>query len=299
MKIYEFSPFYNENMLLGIKAAEAANWIDEVHVVESNRTFRFGEKPYNFAVDHPRVHHHKLDGTAAFKGATHWGISRRPPFWRRKDSARTNETIQRNTVHDYIDPSDDDIVILSDIDEILDSSRADFLVNQVKKHGIISVRLHHTMFFLNLYSENWHELWAGAPADYAYRTFLMTGKVFRELPYSSDRLRRLGEWGKHTGRIHLPADFLGFHHSWLGDAHAVKAKLLSYAHALSDHSEAIVDETTGKVSLENLKALVESKQSIFDGHDLVVRDLEDQPLLPSIMSDLENYKMLLLSKETE
>ncbi|MBN4046644.1 hypothetical protein JYU02_01450, partial [bacterium AH-315-P15] len=154
MKIIEFSPFYNENLLLGIKTAEARAWIDEVHVVESNRTFRFAEKPYNLTIEDPLLIHHKLDGTIAFKGAFHRGISRRFPFYRKKDSARTNETIQRNVVHKAIDPADDDIVILSDIDEILDSSKADYLVDQVTKHGLVTVRLHHSLFFLNLYSKN-------------------------------------------------------------------------------------------------------------------------------------------------
>jgi len=301
MKIYEFSPFYNENMLLKIKAAEAKSWIDEIHVVESNRTFRYGHKPYQFKPEEfkqrrPRVIHHKLDGTLKFDGANKWGISKKFPFYRKKDISRANETIQRNLVHEVLAPEDDDIVILSDIDEILDSSRADELIHTTQKHGLVSVRLHHTMFFLNLYSENWHELWKNSPVDYAYRTFLMTGKVYRSLPYTSDRLRRLGEWGKHAGKIPLVDGFSGFHHSWLGDANAVKSKLLSYSHSIAEHGEHIVDEK-GEVSIAKLKTLVESKQSIFDGHDLSIRTTSQQPLLSSIMGELEHFDHLLVATD--
>ncbi len=90
--------------------------------------------------------------------------------------------------------------------------------------------------------------------------------------------------------------FGGFHHSWLGDASAVKSKLLSYAHALSDHSAAIVDDATGEVSLSKLKALVEDQKSIFDGHDLRVRTLREQPLLPSIMANLDRFRHLLIEQ---
>ncbi|MBN4046590.1 hypothetical protein JYU02_01170, partial [bacterium AH-315-P15] len=71
-------------------------------------------------------------------------------------------------------------------------------------------------------------------------------------------------------------------------------KLLSYAHALSDHSAAIVDTTTGEVSLARLKELIQARQSIFEGHDLEVRSLTEQPLLPSIMKDLDAFEALIL-----
>jgi len=285
--------------MLKIKAAEARSWVDEIHIVESNRTFRYGDKPYQFKLEEfeksePHIVYHKLDGTTKFHGAKKWGVSKKFPFFRKKDIARANETIQRNMVHEVLCPDDDDIIILSDIDEILDSSRADELVRATQEFGLLSVRMHHTMFFLNLYSENWHELWANAPADYAYRTFLMTGEIYKRLPWTSDRLRRLGEWGKHTGKIPLLDGFAGFHHSWLGDAEAVKSKLLSYSHSINEHGQHILNES-GEISIEGLKSLIESKQSLFGGHDLSIRTTEEQSLLPSIMSDLERFRPLLLT----
>lgn len=294
MKIYEFSPFYNENRLANLKLTEGESWIDEIHICEANMSFRCSPKDYNFSLDHSRAVHHRFDAEKEFRGPLRWGPSRHFPYFRNRDMARNNESTQRNYVHRVIEPEDDDVVILSDLDEILDSTMAEYFVDMVKKHGVFTVKLHHTMFFLNLYSQNWHELWSGAPPDYGYRTFVMSGKYFRSMKTSSDRLRRLGEWGRLNDKIICADEFGGFHHSWLGDANAAIQKMSAYAHSVSDHGTNTRDPITGKLSIDNIRNLVEGRKSLFDGHDLVIRGLDEQPLLKSIMNDLASFQDLIL-----
>lgn len=70
--------------------------------------------------------------------------------------------------------SDDDIVILSDIDEIIDSRYLDEIIHEVRKRGIVTIKLCFTLFYLNLVSTNW----GGAPIS--YRLFIMT-KYFKKM----------------------------------------------------------------------------------------------------------------------
>lgn len=289
MKIREFCMFYNEHAALAIKLGEGASWVDEVHMCESSRTFQ--NTPHtpslnaeqlpvaDGAQSHNLLHAHVFDGAHRFYPARKWGPSRYFPFFRKKSMARHNETMQRNHVHEvFADIADDDIIILSDSDEILDSRRADELIASTRKHGLISVRLHHTLFYLNLYSQNWHEVWPGSPPDYACRVFLMTGARFHALRQGSDRLRRLGEWGRLAGKVPLLDGFGGFHHSWLGDTQAAAAKLQSYAHSADEHRQDLLDDE-GRLSLNKLGALIHQGQSLFDGHRLEIRDFQQQPPL--------------------
>jgi hypothetical protein len=156
-----------------------------------------------------------------------------------KSGAWKNEAYQRNYSTIDLEPAADDIIILSDIDEIIDSRKADYLIGMVKKQKVISVKLEFTMFYMNLFSTNRHEIWSGSPKDYAYRTFLMTGDYFNIMRFTPDKMRHLGESNKFANSIFCPEDFMGFHHSWLGDEDAIYQKLMSYAHDIGDHGSEV------------------------------------------------------------
>ncbi|MCL4487629.1 MAG: hypothetical protein M1570_05810 [Chloroflexi bacterium] len=271
MRIVECCPFYNESLVARAHIAESSRWVDEIHIVESNWTFQYAHKGYAFENTHPKVHYHAVDTTHQFKRKrslipyldlqhrfSQHGFFRNPGWY--------NEMVQRNLACKLADIQDDDIVVLSDIDEIVDSQQAERLLTDVKKHEIITVRLHFTMFYFNLFSSNW-----GGPADYAYRTFMLTGRRLREeWRFDSDRLRKHGEHGKLRDGVYCPDMFSGFHHSWLGDESAISGKLTAYAHA--EHSN-LSDPIF-------IRQRIHSKSSIFAGHDLVADNTI--PLLQSV-----------------
>lgn len=296
MKIREFCMFYNEHTVLEIKIAEARKWIDELHLCEANRTFQNKERVPVLPAGDDFVKTHVYDGATHFLPAFRWGPSRHWPFFRKKLVARRNETLQRNMVHDvFADAADDDIIILSDIDEIIDPRFADEVIDAARKHGGVSVELHHTFFYLNLYSTNWHELWPNAPENYAYRVFVMTGKFFHQLRRGegADHLRRRGEWGKLTGKFPLLKGIRGFHHSWLGDEEAAFEKITSYCHSVTDHRADLTDEE-GQISKVKLGAFIRSGQSIFPGNKVEIRSFEAVPPLQTVVDNLDRYQHLIL-----
>ena len=294
MKIYEFCMFHNEHAALEIKRRESSSWVDELHLCESDRTFRGGIRQPVLPASDEFLKTHLYPGAKRFEPGYRWGFSRYPPFFRKKKRARQNETRQRDYVHEALcSVSDDDIIILSDIDEVVDQRRAEELVDRAKRSGVASIRMHHTLFFVNLYSTNWHEVWPGSPPDYAYRVFAMTGAHFHAMKTSSDRLRRLGEWGKLNGEIDLLDGFAGFHHSWLGDEQAAMDKLQSYSHSLSEHDSSLSTED-GSPNAQRLREAIQSGQSIFPGNELEIRSFDELPPLKSVSELIAEKPELLL-----
>jgi hypothetical protein len=272
MKIIECCPFFNENLIADIHIRESARWVDEIHIVETNRTFQYGPKDYVFDVDHPKVRYHAVDVTQKFKPSRKWllyldlsGRFSKKHIYR--DTGWYNEMVQRNLACALADIQDDNIVVLSDIDEIIDSRLADQLLLEVQKRKIITVRLHLTMYYFNLFSRNW-----SGPADYSYRVFLLTGKRLREhWRMDSDRLRKQGEHGQLYSTVYCADGFAGFHHSWLGDEESVSQKLNAYAHTQFRELD----------NAEYIRRCIRERRSIYpEGHELCVDDTI--PLLETV-----------------
>lgn len=279
MKVFEYCMFHNEHAALEIKLQEALHWVDELHLCEADRTFKGAQRRCSLPSEDSFLRTHMFDGTARFHKPVAWGPSRHFPFFRRRSMARRNESLQRNFVHEALaHVGDKDIVVLSDIDEIIDVRYADELIAAARKHEIISIELRHTLYYLNLYSTNWHTVWPGSPQNYAYRVFVMTGAYFHKMRRSGDRLRRLGEWGRLKNEIHLLQGYRGFHHSWLGDEAGVLEKMRSYAHDPREHDPELVDEQ-GEILADRLAVFVREGRSLFPGNHLEIHDFDQiEPL---------------------
>ena len=267
MKVVQCCPFYNENLIARIKIDESRGWVDELHITECNRSFTFRRKPFSFAfANEPMVRYHRIDGNEVFQ-KNRWEISRNPWFVHCQRYSWENDARQRNSACSFIEVDDNDIVILSDLDEIIDRRFADRIVDETRKHGIITLKLRFTMFYFNLFSRNW-----GGPPDYSYRTFIMTGRYFKSLDVTSDQLRKMGEHGKLLTTVHCLDEFGGFHHSWVGDAEFVAKKLKAYAHDAADHDGRVFSRGK-RVNVDYVRECIETKRSIFGpAHQLYVDD---------------------------
>ena len=275
MRIFEICPFNDENLIAGIKMGESKNFVSELHVTEANRTFRFEHKDYAFAHEgDPMVRYHKIDGDLLFVGNV-LRLKRNYPFITKDVNPWKNEATQRNFATTLIEPEDNDIVVLSDIDEIISEAHWEKLISETLKRGIVTVGLHFSLYYFNLFSSNWP-----GPPDYSYRLFSMTGKHFKNLKMSSDQLRKMGEKGSLKNSVHRIPGFMGFHHSWLGDTDTIAKKLSAYSHSKADHSSQIY-EIGGGIDKQEISKLLRSNSSLFGAeHKLIVRN--DIPLLGSV-----------------
>jgi len=57
-------PFYNENLVANVNIKEASKWVDEIHITECNKSFKYGEHNCCFQLNAPndKVFYHQLDG---------------------------------------------------------------------------------------------------------------------------------------------------------------------------------------------------------------------------------------------
>ena len=156
MKIIECCPFFKENLISEIHINESTKWVDEIHITECNMTHQYGKKDFFFEHESlAKVHYHKLDATKLFlkprKFIPYIKLIEKPDWHRKlfKNTSWYNEGMQRKN---FLPPfNDDDILILSDIDEIIDSRFSKEIIDEVEKRGIVTVKFHYSVFYFNLF----------------------------------------------------------------------------------------------------------------------------------------------------
>lgn len=280
MRVIETSPFNNENLLASLKYEENFSWIDEFNIVEFDKTFSYLDKPYNFSLKNDKFIHHKLPGNIYFKQPG-YGLSRKFPFIKYKNRKWINEAIHRNFTSSILEFNEDDILILSDVDEIIDSNYYNELIKEVKKRGIITIKMHYTIYFFNLFSSN-----KGAP-DWSYRVFLMTGKYFNNMNFTHDELRKKGERGNLVNDIYCFPEYAGFHHSWLGDSNFIINKFKSYSHEPSEFSNRLINSNTQDFDKNFIKYCIDNRISFLDDMETLSKD--KVPLLTSVENLRHRY----------
>lgn len=282
--IIEASPFFNENLVAQVKIEESSRWIDQLIVVEANRTYKGDPKVYRFAhTNHPNVSYRQMNADRNFTRQP-WHLKRRFPFIGQRAFAWVNEERQRDYSLNGLEIEDDDIFITSDIDEIIDSRAADRIIAETKRRQIVTIGLYVNVYYLNAFDFN-----QIGPPDFTYRVFAMTGQFLRRMEYGIDQLRKLGESGSLFNTVYRIPGISGFHLSWIGDDSFVESKMKAYAHGPTDFQGDIYKED-GSVSRGAIRSSMNKLHHPMNpNQQLEVRD--DIPLLTSV----ENHRSDFLS----
>lgn len=258
MKVYEISNYLNESLILDIKSENNKKFVDEFHVVESNATYRYNKKKFNLKKKYSHIFHHKIDGLNLFYKPFP-RLTRAFPFVDFNKYSWLNERVQRDYLLDKLKKkiNDDDIIIISDLDEIINFNFFDKIKFFVKKKDIITFQFHQTMYYFNLFNNSKN----GGPDNWAYRTFVMNGKYFKKIK-SIEKLRIEGAANKLLNEVYCEKKIMGFHHSWILSNNLLY-KLKNYSHTISEHL-AIKKKLNEKI----IEDIVNSKQNISSGTHL-------------------------------
>jgi hypothetical protein len=213
MKIYDCFMFNNELDVLAVRLHELYPVVDHFVIVEANRTHAGHPKPMHFQENRSRF--------SPFADK----IIYVPVYDLPDGGAWGRENFQRNCIARGLTAlSDEDLVLVSDADEILRPEVVATL--RYDHHDLFGFR--HALFYYrfnyaNTLREQVHEVWAVGVRGRKFQSAVAA----RNLKYVMERCRNWLWVRRQNGRI-IP--HAGWHFSWLGDEAHVSYKLQSYAH---------------------------------------------------------------------
>ena len=217
-KIYDCFTFFNELDLLELRLAECYDHVDHFVIAEANLSHSGNHKEYIFEDNKQRF-------APWLDKIIHIKVDDIPPT----NDSWFRENFQRDAlIRGIYDADDNDVIIVSDCDEILRPRALDIIRNDLQ-HNIW--RCHHPLFLFkfNYLMTRPGTYWANPVAV-----------VKRGFP-GCQELRNM----KHVSLRHLPYDFddgnicgiqhAGWHFSYLGNTQHAATKLLNFAHVESQH----------------------------------------------------------------
>ena len=223
-KIYDCFMFFNEIELLKIRLAELYDVVDYFVLVESAETQRGTEKPFIFAENRELF-------APYLSKIIYIGVNERHPemgLWER-------ENYQRNCIARGLKGCHkNDIILISDLDEIPRHTIIPEIVNFLSKRGHVAVQLQQEIYFYQLNRQTvTHETWGGGWWHGTIGTTYM-------------HVARRGPQYFRNRRGYWPSiDHGGWHFTWMGGKEKIRAKMESVVEGRDDASK-VTDEELQK-----------------------------------------------------
>lgn len=258
--------FFNELDLLEIRLNELDSYVDKFVICESKKTHSGLTKPLHYFENQDKFKKFKnkiIHLVCDFNSPNPW----------------KNEFDQRNFISEsFSNLKDEDIILLSDVDEIPNLEKIkDYTFQHNKIYNLIQ-KLH--FYYLNVICDN--IAWEGSQA-FTYKTYKDSGNALSEIRRNNNR----GFDSKLCAIDKLKIDSSGWHFSYLGGYEKVKEKMISFMHQEMVNSK-ILMETELKNKLNQL-------QWIFnDEHQVNLKQISIDNTYPKyILENIEKFKHLI------
>jgi beta-1,4-mannosyl-glycoprotein beta-1,4-N-acetylglucosaminyltransferase len=209
MAIYDVFMFFNEFDLLEVRLEEHDPFVDCFVLIQADRTHAGQPKEYLFSIDNPRFsqYAHKIKVVNV-------------PLLENPETAWVNENLQRQASFTGVDYRPEDIVFMSDVDEIISRDKWPYLLQRIKTESLLAVTLRTFYYFINL--EMVEYPWTPAK--------LLRAKVFLENDLSAAEIRL-------SSAVLIPPEPCGWHFSFLMTPEQIVKKLNAYAHQEYNHEK--------------------------------------------------------------
>lgn len=219
MKIYDCFTFYNELDLLELRLQELYDHVDHFVLVEGCTTFTNKPKPFYFAQHRDRYQPY-LDKIIHVKVTDMPGSS----------DAWVNDVFQRNCINRGItDAAPDDIIMVSDLDEIIRPT----VVDQLRQDHDIKI------WGMRMPLFNFKFNYMLVTADY-YTVWGMAARKSVMIPADALRAQRFAlcdfpaNYRGHGVRV---VEHAGWQFTYLGDTEFARNKIQSFAHTETNTPE--------------------------------------------------------------
>jgi hypothetical protein len=213
-KIYDCFPFFNELELLQVRFSEMYHHVDKFVILESAETYSGKSKPLHFAENRhlfdkykDKIIHVVVNGH--FKGKDAWDRE----WYQREQMIRGLKGCHSN-----------DIIFLSDLDEILRGDKVKEIAEIVKSKEAQAVVCHHKMYcaYLNRYlGDSWPGTVATTFKEYKRLGGRKTRKIRNQAPGTLRRIK--------VSKVATVKD-AGWHFNSMGGFDRFVTKLESFSH---------------------------------------------------------------------
>ena len=220
MKIYDCFTFYNEFDLLELRLAELYDVVDHFVIVEANQTFTNRPKPFNFELNQTRYQQY-LDKITYIKVEDMPGDA--DPW--------VNEAHQRNQImQGCVDAAPEDIIIVSDCDELLRADAVDYIRNSEQSLFALRMPLYNFKFNYMRSSTGIYDVWAMAARR----------ELFADIDPDALRGMRFNFFGspsQYSNEGCEVVEHTGWHFGYLGNNDYLKDKAQSFSHQSVNNPE--------------------------------------------------------------
>ena len=292
MQVFDCFMYFNEDVILELRLNYLDKFVDHFVIVESTFNHRGQKKNLNF----------DINKFLKFEKKIKYFVLDKQPTNLEKVNDNDNEAIksgkyilngykrdhfQRNYISKgIVDANEEDIIIISDIDEIPNLEKLDF--NKIQ-NDLILFNQKMCYYKFNLYQKNYN--WTGSRA--CKKKYLLSPQWIRDVKprkYQKWRLDTYFSKNKYTN-INFINDG-GWHFSYLNTPELIEQKLKSYTHHREYDLnpigiENIEDRIKKKISVYNLSA--DKRENQFaEGVKLEI--MEDKDLPSYINQNLKQYE---------
>jgi len=227
MAVYDAFMFFNEFDLLSVRLAEHDPFVDYFILVQGNRNHAGQKKELLFSKEDPR-----------FKKYAHKIILVNAELQENPKSAWDNESMQRQAALNAVSFKANDVIYLSDVDEIVSRQQWPYLLKRMEKELVIGVWLR--MFYYSINLELIDHPWAMPK--------MLKGSVLTEANISGNTLRC------SPAAVITPFP-CGWHFSYLQNIDGIIQKISSLAHQ-ENNTEEFKDPA-------RIKRLINEKKDLF------------------------------------
>lgn len=286
--IYDCFSFFNELDLLEIRLNTLDKVVDKFILAESTLTHTGNPKPLyyaenkdRFAKFSDRIVHIVVNDFPAM-----------PEDMPVREKAWTRENWQRNAIVRGLpkDIGDNDILLISDMDEIPDPAYVEKAA--ANPAGVTRFDLRAYCFFINLRNIS-YPIWNNGTRVLTWRTF-NDPKTYAGAGYTECCVAAVNQ-GPSATRVRFlkPTKIMkpaGWHFSYLGGVEAIQRKMKSIAHTEFD--------TEKRTSAANITNTIARGKSLFNNYERFLPELLDKTFPQHVLSNQQKFCKLIAEVPT-